>query len=159
MVRLSRRRDYARCLTEADGNRAGTLTTAALDGFITVLQESAGLAVRQAQWILPGRGELHHGARGIGRRAGERAGTEDVTRAQIAAVGSVMRNHLCGGPVRVACVASRQPLRRFRTGGPKMHLEDDVESAGFFVPVIQQVRQWQRIACGAAKRFAAKRLE
>src|SRR6185503_10444546 len=105
--------DLPRGLAEADARGAVVLAVALLHDLVAVLEEGARLAVRQRERRLPGLRELHQRAVRVGRRARERAGAEEVARAQVAAVRAVVRDELRHGPIGVAEVAARKPRRRF----------------------------------------------
>src|ERR1700733_9374082 len=80
---------------------ARPLAPAAHDHFVAVFQKAPRLAVGQAQRSLAAARQFQHRTGFLGLRTGLRAGTEQVSGPQVAAVDRVVCQHLCNVPVRV----------------------------------------------------------
>src|SRR5689334_14392561 len=100
-MRLCRPHDAAR-LAEADAGGSLAHATGTLDHFVAILEERALLTAWQLERLLARLGQLHHRAEGVGRRAGNRAGAEQIARLDVAAVRRLVREHLRDGPIGVA---------------------------------------------------------
>lgn len=97
------------------------------------------------------------------RGARQCARTEQVARLQLAAVDAVVRHQLRHGPVHAAGVAQGQAVRSSallaHALGQQQHFEFDIECTGGLVALVQQVRQWLRVAIRACRLGAAERLQ
>src|ERR687887_1762621 len=125
--------DRSAAFAEADACKAVAPAVRAHDDRIAVFEEAARLAGCKRQWAPPPRRDLEQAAQPIVARRRDRAGAEQVSRAQVAAAAAVVRHQLGNGPVEVARVAERQTVRRmpFRREPlrEQKYLELDVEGA------------------------------
>src|SRR4051812_34874056 len=86
-------------LAETDARLAERFGEAAQCHDVPVLEKRARLAVRQRDGLLAALRELEQGSEFIGTGTGLRAGTEQISRLQIASVHRVMRDELLDRPV------------------------------------------------------------
>uniref|UniRef100_A0A1I8AS93 Transcriptional regulator n=1 Tax=Steinernema glaseri TaxID=37863 RepID=A0A1I8AS93_9BILA len=157
------RQDLAAALAKTDRRHAITLAARAQDDLVAVFEEPAHLATGQFDRHLAALGNLQQAAElaRLGARQGAR--TEQVAWLQLAAVDTVVRNHLRHGPVHAQGVAQGQAVRRqvllAHALGQQQHFQLDVERATRLVTRVEQVRQRLRIAFGACRLGAAERLQ
>src|SRR5687768_16361791 len=108
---VSCRQDDCAAFSEADARRALTLTPAAQDDFIAILEEAARLARRKLDRLRASPCQFHQRSSRVLRVSGHGSTGEEISRSQIAAAGRVMRNELSDRPVQVAETPATEPER------------------------------------------------
>lgn len=78
--------------------------------FVAVFEEWPNLTIRQRDWLGSTARNLRQAAKGIAFRAGDRPCTKQVAGSQVAAVGTVVGNHLRHCPIHVRSRARREPV-------------------------------------------------
>ena len=96
---------------QPDAAESVSLAEASEDDFVSIFQKFPLLSRRQRDWILAPRGEFQQASARRFARARNRSAGQQITRAQIAAIARVMRQHRRHGPVHVAKIASAQNHR------------------------------------------------
>src|SRR5579884_3235346 len=104
--------DAGAALAETDRHGAFAPAMGAEDRLVAVREKGAGLARRQRDPSLAVLRQFHQAAPAFRRRAGDRAGAEDVAGFEIAAARAVMRDELRDRPIEVGRVARRHAVRR-----------------------------------------------
>src|SRR4029077_30350 len=100
------------CTAETDPCHVGFLAPAAKNDGIAVLQEGAGFVTANLNRPAAARTELQQRSRLSGRRPRLSAGSEQIARAQIAAVDGVVRDELPDRPIRMPKRGRREAVRR-----------------------------------------------
>src|SRR6266480_3965712 len=103
--------DRSAALAKADAGKPVAPAARAHDDGIAIFEEAARLARCERQRAPSARRDLEQAAEPLVGRRRDRAGAEQIARAQIAAAAAVMRNELRHRPVEMARVAERQSLR------------------------------------------------
>src|SRR5262249_50135780 len=105
-VRASaRRHDRAAAFAEADAGKALAAAARAHDQGVPVLEETAALAGGELDRAATAGGDFEQAAELAVAGTRDRAGAEDVSRSQVAAVATVMGDELRNAPVEIAGIA------------------------------------------------------
>src|SRR6476661_4855194 len=136
-------------------------TAAPKEHFVAIFEEGACLAARERKRVARIRAHLEQASTcgPLGTR--KRAGSDQISRAQVAAVHRVMRHHLENCPVEIPRARLSERARRNAVAAHLLRGERDaklnVDSASRAIHRAVEVRQRKRVACSARVSRSAKR--
>src|SRR5262249_3028638 len=138
------RSDRSVAFAKADAGKPLPAAARAHDDGITILEEAARLARGERHRTTAAGRELEQASEPVLGGRGDRAGAEQIARAQVAAAAAVMGDELRDRPVEMARVADCQPLRRkafgLETRCEQKHLEVDIEGSFCLVRRVEEIR-------------------
>ena len=126
----------------------------AQDDLVAILEESPCLTRGQCERLKATFADFPQAPVAFPGRTGNRAGAKQVSRIEIATARSMVRHHLCRGPVKVVGVAEREAVWRklfcAQAFGEHQGFEFDIERTLPLVGVIPEIGQGFRVTVAKA---------
>src|SRR5215203_5250719 len=145
---LFRRNDAPAAFAEPDPSKAFAFAEAFHDYLVTVFEKTSLFSIRQIERFGAAPSQFEQASAFVFFFPAHRPGRHQIARLQVAAVRSVMREHLADRPVEVFRIRTRKQVR-FDIGVPHLfgldiNLEIDVEAAKLIVLIVAEIieRPW-----------------